>query len=135
MFYRECVDRRSINYREYDRLFDKARIDGGRVAREIAVGRLLHPVQLGDDFRKGYESYVRENGADILEGLVDEAINEPENLRIIKGLLTYDSALFDEESIDRAIKSAAEKKLTEVSALLVNSNKQAEHSFPNAFVF
>ncbi len=135
MFYRECVDRRSINYREYDRLFDKARIDGGRVAQEIAVGRLLHPVQLSDDFRRGYESYVKENGADILDRLVKETSKEPRAVNTLKDLLAYGAELFDEESIDVAIKSAADKKLTEVSALLMNANKQAGHALSNKFVF
>ncbi len=52
MFYRECVDRRFINYREYDKLFEKGKIDGGEIAENIALGRLFYPTELEERFRQ-----------------------------------------------------------------------------------
>ena len=59
--YRECVDRRKIDYRQYDNLFSKARIDGGSICEDIAIGRVLYPVELADGFRDMYESYIGKN--------------------------------------------------------------------------
>ena len=66
MFYRECVDRRSMDYRGYDRLFEKALIDGNAVSEDIAIGRLLYPVELSENFKDMYESYVSKNSESIL---------------------------------------------------------------------
>jgi hypothetical protein len=140
MFYRECVDRRSIGYREYDRLFEKARIDGGSIAENIAIGRLLYPVELEERFCSVYEDYVRESALQILKRLVREAGEDPGAMAAIRALLTYKGrALFDEKSIDEAIKLAAAEKLTEVGAILMDSQNvggaDAAGTGANSFVF
>ena len=147
MFYRECVDRRSINYREYDRLFDKARIDGGRITQDIAIGRLLYPVELDEKSCISYENYIRGSGTDILTRLVTEAGTSSEALKTIKALLTYRSNfgedgrnnLFEDVSIDAALKLASSKKNTEVCAILMDaqgpSGMGGQTSDIDAFVF
>jgi hypothetical protein len=130
MFYRECVERRYINYREYDKLFEKARIDGGRIARAIALGRLLFPTGLEDNFRQQYEGYVRDNDESILNELVTEAGKEDEPKQELKSLLEYNKVrpILSEQALDSAIALSVQKKLTEVSAILMNfgSDKPSE---------
>lgn len=122
MFYRECVDRRSINYREYDRLFDKARIDGGRTAEDIAIGRLIFPVELGEHSRSMYEEYVRGASGSILNRLVEESDSDVSNIDVMKALLSYGERLFDDKSIDEALRIATGRKMTEVCAILMNGH-------------
>ncbi len=123
MFYRECVDRRSINYREYDKLFDKAKIDGGRITQDIAIGRLLYPVELDEKSCNSYENYVKEAGEDILTRLVTEAGISHDALNTMKALLAYRNNLFDDESIDIALRLASSKKYTEVCAILMDAQR------------
>ena len=123
MFYRECVDRRSMGYRQYDRLFEKAVIDGNAISENIALGRLLYPVELSEDDRKVYEDYVSKNGRNILLRLVETSEEEPENAAKVKALLTYEKELVDEAGVDAALKMAASKKLTQMSAILMDGRR------------
>ncbi|WP_024865062.1 leucine-rich repeat protein [Butyrivibrio sp. FCS014] len=128
MFYRECVDRRSIDYRQYDRLFEKAVIDGGEISENIAIDRLLYPVELSDDFRKTYEEHVRANAESILRRLVEQYPDEPENLGTVKALLTYNNDDPDKEvlpgrAIDEAIKLSADKGFAQMSAVLMEAGR------------
>ncbi|RKM58189.1 leucine-rich repeat domain-containing protein [Butyrivibrio sp. X503] len=122
--YRECVDRRSIDYREYDRLFDKAVIDGNALSESIAMGRLLFPKELLEGYRAVYEKYVRKNGAGILCRLIDD-VNEDENLELMKALLTYRCAdaqkVLEDADIDKAIKYASDKGKTLFSAVFMDA--------------
>ncbi len=158
MFYRECVDRRSIDYRQYDKIFEKAVIDGGEIAENIAIGRLLYPVELSDNARKMYEEFVRANAESILMRLVETSAVEPESKGTIRSLLAYHtgigtashtmqeihteassrnaatlpyggtSPLIGEAAIDRALKLATSKGFSEVCAILMNSSFGAKGS-------
>ena len=126
MFYRECVDRRSIDYRQYDRLFEKAVIDGGEISENIAIDRLIYPVELGDEARKVYEEYVLANSEIILRRPVETSGEEPENLDRVKALLTYKGTggvekLVSPYAVDEAIKLSSDKKLTRMSAVLMDA--------------
>lgn len=128
MFYRECVDRRLVDYRQYDSLFDKAIIDGGEVAEDIAVGRLLYPVELSEDARKKYEDFIKTNAEKILLRLVDASQKSPENKDMIKGLVSYSKDLVS-SSMDAVIRFAASKGLTEVAAIIMDyGHKKADES-------
>ena len=128
--YRECVDRRSIDYREYDRLFDKAVIDGNALSENIAIGRLIFPKDLLVGYRAVYEKYVRKNGAGILCRLIDDE-NEDESLELVKALLTYRCAdaqetedgdkLLKDADIDKAIEHAVRSGKTLFSAALMDA--------------
>ena len=139
MFYRECVDRRSIDYRQYDKLFEKAVIDGGETSENIAVDRLVYPVELADNYRKMYEEFVRSNAESILRRLVETSEAEPANLDTVKALLTYNRNCGGEKllplgSIDEAIKLSADKKLAKMSAILMDGDALTSVS-SNEFVF
>ena len=141
MFYRECVDRRSIDYRGYDRLFEKALIDGNAVSEDIAIGRVLYPVELSENFRDMYESYISKNAGSILLRLVESFETEPEVLELIKALLTYkknspgEESLFAGDSLDAAIRYAADKKMALLSAVLMDAGKTGTGSGPEVFEF
>lgn len=121
--YRECVDRRSINYREYDKLFDKAEIDAGPLPQNIAVGRILFPKELDAGCRAVYEECISRNGADILKRFIDD-IDEEESLRMIKALLKYRTIagepVLTSQAVDKAIAYAVEKEKTLFSAALMD---------------
>ena len=141
MFYRECVDRRSMDYRGYDRLFEKALIDGNAVSEDIAIGRVLYPVELSENFRDMYESYISKNAGSILLRLVESFETEPEVLELIKALLTYKKnssakeSLFTGDSLDAAIRYAADKKMTLLSAVLIDAGQAGTGSGPEVFEF
>ena len=141
MFYRECVDRRSMDYRGYDRLFEKALIDGNAVSEDIAIGRVLYPIELAENFRDMYESYISKNSRSILMRLVEASEGDPETIELVKALLTYEKktagreSLFDDESIDEAIRVTAEKKMTLLSAVLMESRKTQADSGSGVFEF
>ena len=133
MFYRESVDRRRVDYRGYDKLFEKARIDGGTIAEDIAIGRLLFPVELEDNFRQEYESFASGNAESILKRLIDEAAKDSffDAKEMIKLLLEYkDGSLIPDEALHRALEYATSRKLTEVSALLMGKAPSAENTVP-----
>ncbi|MBQ7614412.1 MAG: leucine-rich repeat protein [Butyrivibrio sp.] len=125
MFYREVVDRRSINYRQYDALFEKAVIDGGEISENIAIGRILYPVELSDNYRSMYENFIRDNASAILSRLIENLEKEPENADTLKALVRYESkeALLGASSIDRALKLASDNGYTQVCALLMDGAK------------
>jgi hypothetical protein len=145
MFYRECVDRRSINYREYDKLFEKARIDGGEIAEDIAIGRLLFPVSLEDGPRLKYEQYVRDNGKSVLERFVrgdgtkgaGNGGDDRQALDTLRDLLKYsaDRELFYEKDIESALSLSAELGLTECSAVIMESGRKAQNDNKTRFEF
>lgn len=121
MFYRECVDRRSINYREYDKLFEKAKIDGGSISEDIAIGRILYPVELDERYQLMYQEHASERGLYILKRYIAAAKENPEALHTIKALLEYNMGkeLFSNEDIGKAISYSVELGLTEVTAILM----------------
>ena len=139
MFYRECVDRRSIDYRQYDKLFEKAVIDGGEISENIAVDRLVYPVELADNYRRMYEDFIRESAGSILTRLVETSEAEPTNLDTVKALLTYNKnctgeKLLPSASIDAAIRLSAEKKMAKMSAILMDGDVSTDVS-SNEFIF
>ncbi|MCR5403368.1 MAG: leucine-rich repeat domain-containing protein [Butyrivibrio sp.] len=132
MFYRECVDRRCINYREYDRLFEKAMIDGGEVAQDIALGRLLYPCELDEIYRTKYEDYVKANAEAILARLIPRADKDREVKEILKSL---NNGMLSSEQINYGIKLSSELGLTEVSAILMEYGRPDRSSEDSEFVF
>ncbi len=122
------MDRRSINYREYDNLFEKAKIDGGSISEDIAVGRLLYPVELDDRYRLMYEEYVAGSGLSILKRYIEGAKDDPASaVNMIRELLRYSGGkeLFSRGTIDEAISCSVELGLTEVTAILMESGSGA----------
>lgn len=131
--FRECVDRRKIDFAQYDRLFEKAIIDGSKIAQDIAIGRLLYPTELEERSRNLYEKYISDNGYSVLENLLKEISEDRffsnDKQEFLKGLLEYkcsdagdmDQSLFDHEIMDRVIKLATSMNLPAITALLMNA--------------
>ncbi len=120
--FRECVDRRRIDYRQYDSLFEKAVIDGGEIAQDISIYRILYPIELEERFRAGYEKYIRENAAVILDRLVHKCVavhNRKDETGLIKELLEHKD-LLDLEAINSAIELSVKLQDTVLTAILMS---------------
>ncbi len=130
--FRECVDRRKMDFSQYDSLFEKAIIDGSRIAQDIAIGRLLYPLELEERYRNMYEGYISDNGYSVLENLLKEISEDRffsnEKQEILKGLLEYNCAntvnakasLFASETMDRIISLSTSMSLPSITAILMN---------------
>ncbi len=135
MFYRESVDRRKIDYRQYDSLFSKAIIDGSEMAENIAMGRLLYPVELSEGSRKTYEEFLSENGESLLMRLIDLTANTNKKNASIAGdysfldrIFSYrkedGEGLFTANAVDSAIRYAIAKGYTAVTAIMMDKVRQ-----------
>ena len=133
--YRECVDRRKIDYRQYDSLFAKAMIDGGSICQDIAIGRLLYPLELEDRFKAGYEQFVRDNGSDILIRHIDLAKRDGGATEVLGKLLEYTSeaGLFDDSDIEKAVEYASRLDTPAITSLLME--KSRKNTQENTFTF
>ncbi len=135
--FRECVDRRRIDYRQYDSLFEKAVIDGGEIAQDISIYRILYPVELEERFRTGYEKYIRENAIAILDRLVHKCValhNRKEETGLIKELLEHKD-LFDMEAINSAIELSVKLQDTVLTAILMSYNRPQDKNMSMEFRF
>ena len=141
--YRECVDRRKIDYRQYDSLFAKAMIDGGSICQDIAIGRLLYPLELEDRFKAGYEQFVRDNGRDILLRYIDLAKRDGGAIEVMGKLLDYASetqaeagssqGVFTDSDIEKAVEYAASLDIPAITSLLMEKSRKATQA--NTFTF
>ncbi len=131
MFYRECVDRRKIDYRQYDSLFSKAIIDGSKMAENIAMARLLYPVELSDGSRKAYEDFISVNGENLLKRLIEKRANLGQSswgsckkLDFLERILSYRKAdgesMFLSRVMDAAVQYASMKGYTTITAMLMD---------------
>ncbi len=119
--YRECVTRKEIDFMAYDRLFDHAVSDSVYTAAEIALDRLMYPYNLSDSRAEDYSSFVLRQSENILEYLIntksDKILNR-HSLDIVEHMCT--NRLITREAVEKAIKSASDKNMTELCALLMN---------------
>jgi len=126
--YRECVDRSFINFREYDKLFEKAIIDGSDIAEKIAIGRLLYPYKLEEDHRKKYEEYLTENFGKVFNKIIEEVSETEANLEYVGKLLDYrrydGKALFLDDHIAEAVKRATKDGKTLLCAVLMERSRK-----------
>ena len=132
--YRECVDRRKIDFRQYDNLFAKAKIDGGSICEDIAVGRLLYPVELEDRFRKAYEEYLKESGEKLLKRLIDASNRDDSTLFMLGRVLGYketsengnsEGELLLENAIEKASEYAASVGNPKVTSLFMEKSRRS----------
>ncbi|WP_035789980.1 leucine-rich repeat protein [Butyrivibrio sp. XBB1001] len=128
--YRECVDRRKIDYRQYDNLFSKARIDGGSICEDIAIGRLLYPVELEERFKKEYENYVSDSGFAILKRLIDRAKDSDDAQKLLGSVLDLrrqgdfgSESLLSFEDQDKAMEYATSIGNPRVTSLLMEKGR------------
>lgn len=60
--YRYCFVNRQFQFRGYDELFPHAKVqEPESLVTELALGRLLYPLELGERFRDMYREYIKEH--------------------------------------------------------------------------
>ncbi|MDO5133528.1 MAG: leucine-rich repeat protein [Eubacteriales bacterium] len=134
MEYRECVRRKGVGWREYDRLFTRVTADDPEAAVQIAADRLLYPRQLAPVYAQAYEEYLRANAAMALETFVlgisrEEGFPEdsgPGGEEYARIRLMADRGMISAEAADPALRLASERKMTEVCGLLMAGREKSE---------
>lgn len=115
--YRECVRKRGIRYREYDRLFAFTMRDDPQMAAEIAADRLMYPHDLDENAKTMYEKFLRENAALALRLFIQNR-EEDRILFVTRG------GFPDEKTILEALRQASERNETAICAILMDSRRQ-----------
>lgn len=116
--YRECVTRKGIDLMAYDRLFEHAVSDSIYTAAELALDRLMFPYNLNDKRAKDYSSFVLTQSENILEYFIESQAVSRHSMEIIEYMCK--NRLITREAVEKAIKLASDKNMTEVCALLMN---------------
>ena len=135
--FRECVDRRKIDYRQYDSLFEKAIIDGGEIAQDIAIYRVLYPIELEKRYLHNYENYIRNSDNEILERIVrkcHDSRNSADGVTLLKKLLGLEG-LFGEKAVGNALQLAVKLDDTAVTAVLMAESRPQGETSPMKFEF
>lgn len=115
--YRECVTRKGVDLLTYDRLFDQAVSDDYKAAIEVALNRLMYPVGLEPDARERYEQYLEQNGACVVEKLIEEQALE-------EICCLCDNCLIQREVLEEALYLAADRKQAAISAVLMEYQRE-----------
>ena len=115
--FRECVTRKGINYREYDRVFFRAEADDDLAAARIAILRLAYPHELTDDAKTRYRDYLYSHADYIIRGLTDE--NRTEEVSFLTG-----EKLIPEAAINQAIAYASGKKRVGILSILMEAKSK-----------
>lgn len=65
--YRYCFDNGMLRYDRYDRLFAEEQYEESTsAAAEVALGRLMYPLELREDAKYAYERFLRENLTEVM---------------------------------------------------------------------
>lgn len=115
--YRECVTRKGVDLLTYDRLFGQAVSDDYKAAIEVALNRLMYPVELEPAAREHYEQYLEQNGACVVEKLIEtQALEEI--------CCLCDNCLIKRDVLEDALYLAADRKQTAISAVLMEYQRE-----------
>ena len=93
--YREAVERKGVNMRTYDSLFERARSAGTESGARVALSRLMYPKALRMEMKTEYECYLRQNAEEVIRLLLDERSMEARKRVFFlagNGLLTAEAA-------------------------------------------
>ncbi|MBR0093351.1 MAG: leucine-rich repeat protein [Lachnospiraceae bacterium] len=112
MAFRECVSKSGIDYAEYDRMFERALLDGISIISDVAFGRLMYPYRLSERAKASYEAYLRKHGAGILRELIGRGDTEKIRFYAAHDLIT-------KEALSEALAAAVSKKDARITALLM----------------
>ena len=115
--YRQCVRKKEIRYREYDRLFTFMEHDDPSFAAVIATDRLMYPHDLDVVAQERYTGFLREHAAEALRCFVRDG-------QIDRVRLVTERGLADAEAISTALREASERKETAICAVLMESGRQ-----------
>ncbi len=136
MVYRECVRRKGIGFREYDRLFPRVIPDDPNAAAEIAADRLLFPYDLAGVHAQAYEDYLRGNAGQALLRFVKQ-INaapgtESSDEAYMRLQLMAERGLITAEAADAALRMASDLHLTEACSIIMSGREASfrSNNFP-----
>jgi hypothetical protein len=116
--YRNCVRKREIKFREYDRLFSFMERDDASFAAVIASDRLMFPHDLDETAEKHYTEFLRAHAAQALERFIRSG-------QIDRVRLLTERELADAEASAGALKIASELGETAICAVLMESGRES----------
>lgn len=111
--YRAAVSQDALDFRGYDLLFPRARLDGVKTAAEIAFARLLCPYELKEPAAEAYRAFLKECAAQIVPQLVEEEDAERLAFLARENLLTPDA-------VDAGLRAASAAHKTELCGILMD---------------
>ena len=115
--YRNCVRKKDIRFREYDRLFSFMERDDASFAAVIASDRLMFPHDLDEAAERHYTDFLREHAAQALERFIRSGQIDRVRLLTRKGLC-------DAEASAKALRIASELGETAICAVLMESGRE-----------
>ena len=115
--YRNCVRKKEIRYREYDRLFSFMERDDASFAAVIASDRLMFPHDLDEAAERHYTEFLRRNAAQALERFIRSG-------RIDRVRLITQRGLADAQASAEALRIASELGETAICAVLMESGRE-----------
>lgn len=112
--YRQCMQVGTLDYRDFDRLFERSvREDRPEAAVFNCIGRLMYPYKLFNSAKEKYENYLAQN-----DFFAASVFIENRDSGAIKYMCEH--KLICHESAKRLIEIAAEKENMEIFGLLMN---------------
>ena len=127
MVYRECVKRKGIGFREYDRLFPRVIPDDPHAAAVIAADRLLFPYDLAQVHARAYEDYLRDHAETSLLYFVSQLNGgigtETSDEAYMRLQLMAERGLITAEAADAAIRLSADLHLTEACSIIMSGRE------------
>ena len=115
--YRQCIRKKEIRFREYDRLFPFMEHDDPSFAAVIASDRLMFPHDLDAAAEERYLTFLRAHAAEALDRFIRKS--QIERVRLVA-----ERGLADADALSQALVTASERKETAICAVLMESGRQ-----------
>ena len=110
--FRECVKRDGIDFREYDKLFDRIRYGDEKTAAQTALDRLMLPYRLSERAKEQYRQYLAEHAEYAVRFAVERG-----HAGYIAVLL--ENGLQDDSAVSAGMEYAASLGKPEIAAMLL----------------
>ncbi len=127
--FRECVTRNKIDFAGYDRLLPRLTAYDAAAATDISLDRLQTPVELSEEAKDQYRTYITTHAEEVLQLLLERgdgriADADLEALRFMtrENLIPLE----DREILESAIHLASELGLTEACGILMAYGQKRE---------
>lgn len=114
---RECVTRKGVDLLAYDGLFDQVVQDDYHGAIDIALERLMYPLELTPHHRENYMQYLEQNAGVVLRELM-----EKDRLEEISYLC--ENCMIPEQVLPEILEISARQKKSRITALLMEYQKE-----------
>ena len=112
--YRQCMQVGTLDYREFDRLFERSvREDRFEAALFNSIGRLMFPYRLFSSAREKYLQFLKDNEIKAAKVLIDS--EDMDGLRLM-----CDMECFSNEGVDAALAMASEKNNPQLVGMLMS---------------